>query len=81
MTSPADNLFMFSYFTDSDDGASGMRLAVSNDGLTYHPIDQGRPQLEPVVGESQLMRDPFLLKDPHSELYHLVWTTSGAAKP
>jgi hypothetical protein len=80
MTSPSDNFFLFSYFTNSDDGASGMRLAVSDGGLTYRPINQGRPLVEPVVGESQLMRDPFLLKDPHRDVYHLVWTTSWSGK-
>ncbi|WP_320197470.1 glycoside hydrolase family 43 protein [Agrobacterium sp. rho-13.3] len=80
MTSAAENFFLFSYFTNSDDGKSGMRLAVSDDGLTYRPINQGRPLLEPAVGESQLMRDPFVLADPNSEVYHLVWTTSWSGK-
>jgi hypothetical protein len=80
MTEVADKFFLFSYFTNSDDGKSGMRLAVSDDGLAYRPINQGQPLLEPVVGESQLMRDPFLLADPDRELYHLVWTTSWGGK-
>lgn len=76
MTSAPDRFFLFSYFTNSDDGQSGMRLAVSDDGLSYRPINHGKPLLQPGVGESKLMRDPFLLKDPHRDLYHLVWTTS-----
>ncbi|MDV3253706.1 glycoside hydrolase family 43 protein [Devosia sp. BK] len=76
MSSARNRFFLFSYFTNSDDGQSGMRLAVSDDGLNYRPINDGKPLLQPGVGESRLMRDPFLLKDPHRDLYHLVWTTS-----
>lgn len=72
--------FLFSYFTNADNGATGMRLAISEDGLTYHATNGGRPFLTPDVGESKLMRDPFLLKDPRRELYHLVWTTSWKGK-
>lgn len=76
MTSAADRFFLFSYFTNSDDGQSGTRLALSEDGLNYLPINGGNPVIKPGVGESKLMRDPFLYRDPHRDLYHLVWTTS-----
>jgi len=76
MASATDRFFLFSYFTNADDGKSGMRLAVSDDGLTYRPINQGQPLLQPDVGASRLMRDPFVLKDTRSDIYHLVWTDS-----
>ncbi len=70
-----DVAYLFAYFKNKDNGAAGMRLAISSDGLHYEPLLAGAPVLSPMVGESKLMRDPCILKDPHRELYHLVWTT------
>jgi hypothetical protein len=69
--------FLLSYFAGGRDEARGLRLAASQDGLSYRPLRGGKVLLAPEVGESRLMRDPFLLKGPGAnDPWHLLWTTS-----
>lgn len=71
-----DRCFAFTYFANADNGRAGMRLAISDDGFTYRPVRSGAPMLVPQVGENRLMRDPCVVHDPRTGLYHMVWTTS-----
>lgn len=73
---PESDYYAFSYFKNKDNGAAGMRLAVSDDGLKYRSVRGGRSLLSPAVGEAKLMRDPCILKDPHRDIFHMVWTTA-----
>lgn len=63
-----DSIHLFAYFTGN--GEQGMRLAQSEDGLTWTDIAD-RFIITPDAG---LMRDPFLLRGPDNR-FHLIWTT------
>ena len=70
------SIYLMSYFSGSREAAErGLRLAASTDGLRYEPVAGGGVLLAPEVGESRLMRDPFLVHGPDG-LWHLLWTTS-----
>jgi GH43 family beta-xylosidase len=66
-------MYLFAYFKDN--GQDGLHLAISDDGLHYRALNGDQSLLAPQVGESKLMRDPFLLRGPDN-LFHLIWTTS-----
>jgi hypothetical protein len=71
--SPAADSLLFSYFRGN--GEDGLHLASSTDGLHWKALNTGRSFLQPVVGESKLMRDPSIARGPDG-LFHMVWTTS-----
>ena len=68
--------YLFTHFRYADNGRAGLRLAISADGWHYCPVRDGAPMLVPTVGENKLMRDPSIVRDPRTGLFHLVWTTS-----
>lgn len=68
-----DNCFIFTYFTSN--GEFGLHLAHSNDGLSWTPLNDGKPFIPPQVGKDKLMRDPCIIKGVDG-VYHMVWTTS-----
>ncbi len=72
-----DERFLFAYFEHATKNEPGLRLALSKDGLRYDAIRGGRRFLVPEVGESKLMRDPFLFRAKGAgALWHLLWTTA-----
>ncbi len=75
--SPAADPLVFSFFRNN--GEDGLYLATSPDGLTWTPLNAGKPILHPEVGESKLMRDPSILRAPDST-FHMVWTTAWEGK-
>jgi beta-1,2-mannobiose phosphorylase / 1,2-beta-oligomannan phosphorylase len=74
---PAENALVFSYFIGN--GEDGLHLAISEDGLVWEEINDGKSILPPLVGESCLMRDPCITIGPDST-FHMVWTTSWSGK-
>ncbi|MCK5369562.1 MAG: family 43 glycosylhydrolase, partial [Cyclobacteriaceae bacterium] len=58
-------------------GEDGLHLAWRNDGLDWEKINNGKPIIPPLVGESCLMRDPCITTGPDGT-FHMVWTTSWA---
>jgi hypothetical protein len=70
-----DQCFLFSYFRDN--GADGLHLAYSYNGLVWQTLKSGESLLQPTVGKDKLMRDPQIISGPDG-LFHLVWTTSWA---
>lgn len=64
---------ILAYFTG--EGADGLHLAVSADGLAWRPVAGGRGLFRAEVGDENLMRDPFILPAPDGSGYHLLWTT------
>ena len=64
---------LFSYFTGN--GEDGLHLAHSRDGYRWEALNGGESLLRPTVGETPLMRDPFLFLGP-DETFHLLWTTA-----
>ena len=71
MENQAEEVYLFSYFINEKDG---MYLAVSEDGLDWHPLNNNQPVLKSYVGDS-LLRDPSLVQDKTGR-FHLVFTTS-----
>ncbi|NLC86084.1 MAG: glycoside hydrolase family 43 protein [Bacteroidales bacterium] len=63
---------MFSYFMGN--GADGLHLAYSNDGLKWEAFNDGQSLLKPQVGKDSLMRDPSIVQD-NKGIFHMVWTT------
>lgn len=74
----AGQTYAFAYFTNDDNGAAGMRLAISDDGYRYTAVRRGAPIVAPQVGTQRLIRDPSIARDPRTGLYHMVWTTGWA---
>jgi hypothetical protein len=68
-----ETCYLFSYFMRN--GEDGLHLAWSRDGYRWETLNGGRSLLEPLVGESRLMRDPCLMRAPEGT-FHMVWTTS-----
>lgn len=65
---------LFAYFTTGKGEADGLKLAASDDGFTFRALAGGRSLLVPQVGETKLLRDPFLFRD--GATFHLLWTTA-----
>lgn len=61
--------FLISYFYGQDDG---VRLALSQDGIQWTPINGGAPVLRPLPGN--IVRDPSILRGKDG-VYRMVWTT------
>ena len=69
--------YLLSYFEHATKNEPGLRLAASRDGLRYEPLRGGQRFLIPQVGESKLMRDPFLFRGMgRDNRWHLLWTTA-----
>lgn len=64
---------LFAYFTGN--GEDGLHFAHSVDGLTWQPVNNGRPLVRPTIGRDKLMRDPHITVGPDGT-YHMVWTSS-----
>jgi hypothetical protein len=68
---------LFAYFGTGADEATGLKLALSEDGYAFRELAGGASFLRPEVGESRLMRDPFLFRGQGRDpLWHMVWTTA-----
>ncbi|ATC64465.1 glycosyl hydrolase [Nibricoccus aquaticus] len=64
--------YLFTYFIGN--GADGLHLAWSKDGLKWEALGDGKSYLTPTVGKSKLMRDPCAALGPDGA-YHMVWTS------
>lgn len=64
---------LFAYFKGN--GADGLHLAHSADGLRWTALKGGASFLKPTAGRDKLMRDPSVLLGP-DRTYHMVWTVS-----
>lgn len=62
--------YLFAYFMNN--GETGVYFAISDDGYHYRPLNGGKPWLPP-AHEGQLMRDPYVARDPKGG-FHMVWT-------
>lgn len=69
----SNDCFVFTYFKGN--GEFGLHLAYSHDGLTWTPLNDGKPFIPPMVGKDKLMRDPCIIKGVDG-MFHIVWTTS-----
>lgn len=69
--------YLFSYFINN--GEDGLHLAWSKDGLNWKALNGDKSYIQPVVGESKLMRDPCLVLCPDG-IFRMVWTTSWGGR-
>ena len=72
-----ESAYLFSYFINN--GEDGLHLAWSTNGLTWKALNGGKSYIQPVVGESKLMRDPCLVLCPDG-IFRMVWTTSWGGR-
>jgi len=68
---------VFSYFKGN--GADGLHLAYSKDGLNWRTLNNNQSFVKPKVGKDKLMRDPSIVLGPEG-VYHMVWTVSWHEK-
>jgi beta-xylosidase len=66
-------VYLFSFFQGN--GADGLHLAYSHDGMKWKALKNNTSFLTPSVGNDKLMRDPCIIKGPDN-LFHMVWTVS-----
>ncbi|KQM36276.1 glycoside hydrolase family 43 protein [Sphingomonas sp. Leaf10] len=73
----ADDPLLFAYFGTGKGEATGLKLAISDDGFAFRELGGGRSYLPPMVGEAKLMRDPFVFRGVGRDApWHMVWTTA-----
>jgi hypothetical protein len=77
MISKNDPAYLFCYFTGN--GADGLHLMYSLDGLVWRNLNGGKSLLTPTAGESKLMRDPSIVQDDKG-VFHMVWTSGWTEK-
>lgn len=62
---------VFAYFKEP--GNQGIYFALSRDGYTFTPLNDGQPWLKPDT-PGEIMRDIFITRDPTGEGLRAVWT-------
>lgn len=69
-TSSAPGAIVFAYFKEP--GNQGIYFALSRDGYTFTPLNDGQPWLKPSK-PGEIMRDIFITRDPAGG-FRAVWT-------
>lgn len=67
---PAPGAIVFAYFKEP--GNQGIYFALSRDGYTFTPLNDGQPWLKPSK-PGEIMRDIFITRDPAGG-FRAVWT-------
>ncbi len=70
-------VYAFSYFNNN--GADGLHLAYSYDGLKWTALKGDSSFLRPMVSKDKLMRDPCIVRGADG-IFHMVWTDSWTDK-
>jgi hypothetical protein len=68
---PASEAYVFAYFKEP--GSQGIYLALSRDGYTFTPLNDGQPWVKP-EHPNEIMRDVFITREPNDEGFRMVWT-------
>ncbi len=63
--------YVFAYFKEP--GTQGIYLALSRDGYTYTPLNDGQPWVKPEQ-PGEIMRDVYITREPHGHGFRMVWT-------
>ena len=73
----SQHFYLYIYFLNAQQEA-GARLAFSSDGTNWQKYKDGEPVIVPKIakGETPLMRDPNVLYDSSTGVFHLTWTTA-----
>jgi hypothetical protein len=67
----ADGATVFAYFKEP--GTQGIYFALSRDGYTFTPLNDGQPWLKPDT-PNEIMRDVFITREPSGNGFRAVWT-------
>ena len=67
----AKDAYVFAYFKEP--GSQGIYLALSRDGYTYTPLNDGEPWVKPEQ-PGEIMRDVFITRNPSGQGFRMVWT-------
>ena len=67
-----DNSDKWLYVGFKDPGDRGLWFSISNDGLVWDELNNGKPWVNPAIGMNR-MRDPFITRDPRQG-FHMLWT-------
>ena len=68
---PAPGAIVFAYFKEPGD--QGIYFALSRDGYTFTPLNDGQPWLKPSK-PGEIMRDVFVTRDHDGSGFRAVWT-------
>jgi hypothetical protein len=68
---PAQGATVFAYFKEP--GNQGIYFALSRDGYTFTPLNDGQPWLKPDA-PGEIMRDVFITRTPTGNGFRAVWT-------
>jgi hypothetical protein len=63
--------FVFAYFKEP--GTQGIYLALSRDGYTFTPLNDGQPWIRPEQ-PGEIMRDVYITRDPEGHGFRMVFT-------
>lgn len=65
--------YLFVHFTDEDDSGEQIYFSISEDGLHWNDLNNGKPVLVSKVGEKGV-RDPFIIKAKNENRYYIIAT-------
>ena len=73
--SPSCNSYLFAFFSNNSPYGEQVRYALSDDGLNYTSLNQGRP----VVGSDTIalkksIRDPYIMRARDGKTFYMVMT-------
>jgi hypothetical protein len=69
--SAAPGAIVFAYFKEP--GTQGIYFALSRDGYTFTPLNDGQPWIKPDT-PGEITRDVFITRDPGGAGFRAVWT-------
>ena len=70
-SAPEKGATVFAYFKEP--GTQGIYFALSRDGYTFTPLNDGQPWIKPEV-KDEITRDVFITRNPSGDGFRAVWT-------
>lgn len=72
--------YLFVYFTGNDISQEAICFALSNDGLSWHKLNGGRPLIDSkVISSTGGVRDPHILRGEDGHTFYMVATDMVSA--
>lgn len=72
--------YLFVYFTGNDISLEAICFALSNDGLSWHKLNGGRPVIDSkVISSTGGVRDPHILRGEDGHTFYMVATDMVSA--
>ena len=72
--------YLFVYFTGNDISQEAICFALSNDGLSWHKLNAGRPVIDSkVISSTGGVRDPHILRGEDGHTFYMVATDMVSA--